>query len=227
MDGCREDVLWCGACFLVFPRQTPHRFPPPPQDAFLERHGVKLGFMSAFVKAAGAALQYVPAVNGVIDGGDIIYREVCVWGCVWGGYVCVCAVRGPRGGVVWWRHVCGGGGGRGQEAALLLAPFSAPLLTPPPHLTPPHSPCTPPPPPPPPLPSIVLRHLGGGVHPQGPRRAGAAQRRPNELRRRGEGACVWGGGGGTGGAAVAMDGVWEGVSVEGERWARWVLLACT
>lgn len=47
---------------------------PPPQDAFLERHGVKLGFMSAFVKAAGAALQYVPAVNGVIDGSDIIYR---------------------------------------------------------------------------------------------------------------------------------------------------------
>ncbi len=45
-----------------------------PQDAFLERHGVKLGFMSAFVKAAGAALQYVPAVNGVIDGNDIIYR---------------------------------------------------------------------------------------------------------------------------------------------------------
>jgi 2-oxoglutarate dehydrogenase E2 component (dihydrolipoamide succinyltransferase) len=31
--------------------------------------------MSAFVKAAGAALQYVPAVNGVIDGNDIIYRD--------------------------------------------------------------------------------------------------------------------------------------------------------
>ncbi|KAI7838140.1 hypothetical protein COHA_008071 [Chlorella ohadii] len=45
------------------------------KDAFLERHGVKLGFMSAFVKAAGAALQYVPAVNGVIDGNDIIYRD--------------------------------------------------------------------------------------------------------------------------------------------------------
>lgn len=50
--------------------------PPIKQDAFLERHGVKLGFMSAFVKAAGAALQYVPAVNGVIDGNDIIYRCV-------------------------------------------------------------------------------------------------------------------------------------------------------
>lgn len=45
------------------------------KDAFLERHGVKLGFMSAFVKAAGAALQYVPAVNGVIDGDNIIYRD--------------------------------------------------------------------------------------------------------------------------------------------------------
>jgi 2-oxoglutarate dehydrogenase E2 component (dihydrolipoamide succinyltransferase) len=52
------------------------------QDAFLERHGVKLGFMSAFVKAAGAALQYVPAVNGVIDGNEIIYRwaERGAWG---------------------------------------------------------------------------------------------------------------------------------------------------
>lgn len=45
------------------------------KDAFLERHGVKLGFMSAFVKAAGAALQYVPSVNGVIDNNEIIYRE--------------------------------------------------------------------------------------------------------------------------------------------------------
>jgi 2-oxoacid dehydrogenases acyltransferase (catalytic domain) len=45
-----------------------------PQDVFAERHGVKLGFMSAFVKAAAAALKEVPAVNGVIDGTDIIYR---------------------------------------------------------------------------------------------------------------------------------------------------------
>ena len=35
-----------------------------PQDAFFEKHGVKLGFMSAFVKASGYALQEVPAVNG-------------------------------------------------------------------------------------------------------------------------------------------------------------------
>lgn len=45
------------------------------KDEFLERHGVKLGFMSAFVKASVNALQYVPAVNGVIDGDEIIYRE--------------------------------------------------------------------------------------------------------------------------------------------------------
>lgn len=45
------------------------------KDAFVEKHGVKLGFMSAFVKAAANALQLVPAVNGVIDGDDIIYRD--------------------------------------------------------------------------------------------------------------------------------------------------------
>ena len=41
---------------------------PRPQDEFLETHGCKLGFMSAFVKAAATALQEVPAVNAVIDG---------------------------------------------------------------------------------------------------------------------------------------------------------------
>ncbi|KAF8061067.1 dihydrolipoyllysine-residue succinyltransferase component of 2-oxoglutarate dehydrogenase complex 2 [Scenedesmus sp. PABB004] len=45
------------------------------KDAFFERHGVKLGFMSAFVKASAAALADVPAVNAVIDGSDIIYRD--------------------------------------------------------------------------------------------------------------------------------------------------------
>jgi len=47
------------------------------QDAFLEKHGVKLGFMSAFVKASAEALMAIPAVNGVIDGTDIIYRDYC------------------------------------------------------------------------------------------------------------------------------------------------------
>ncbi|GAB2231590.1 hypothetical protein Drorol1_Dr00010599 [Drosera rotundifolia] len=45
------------------------------KDAFLEKHGVKLGFMSGFVKAAVSALQSQPVVNAVIDGDDIIYRD--------------------------------------------------------------------------------------------------------------------------------------------------------
>ncbi|XP_041003113.1 dihydrolipoyllysine-residue succinyltransferase component of 2-oxoglutarate dehydrogenase complex 2, mitochondrial-like [Juglans microcarpa x Juglans regia] len=45
------------------------------KDAFLEKHGVKLGLMSGFVKAAVTALQNQPIVNAVIDGDDIIYRD--------------------------------------------------------------------------------------------------------------------------------------------------------
>jgi 2-oxoglutarate dehydrogenase E2 component (dihydrolipoamide succinyltransferase) len=45
------------------------------KDAFLEKYGVKLGFMSAFVKAASLALSEVPAVNAVIDGDEIVYRD--------------------------------------------------------------------------------------------------------------------------------------------------------
>eukprot|EP01139_Manchomonas_bermudensis_P024225 Amastigsp_a842237_113.p2 type:complete len:219 gc:universal Amastigsp_a842237_113:739-83(-) len=45
------------------------------KDAFAAKHGVKLGFMSAFVKAAAAALQKQPIVNAVIDGSDIVYRD--------------------------------------------------------------------------------------------------------------------------------------------------------
>jgi len=45
------------------------------KDAFLEKHGVKLGFMSGFVKGAVSALQSQPTVNAVIDGDDIIYRD--------------------------------------------------------------------------------------------------------------------------------------------------------
>jgi len=49
------------------------------KDAFIEKHGVKLGFMSAFVTAATAALREVPAVNAVIDGDtkEIVYRDYC------------------------------------------------------------------------------------------------------------------------------------------------------
>lgn len=45
------------------------------QDAFLKKHGIKLGFMSAFVKAACYALQDQPVVNAVIDENEIIYRD--------------------------------------------------------------------------------------------------------------------------------------------------------
>ncbi|XP_073286980.1 dihydrolipoyllysine-residue succinyltransferase component of 2-oxoglutarate dehydrogenase complex 2, mitochondrial-like [Primulina huaijiensis] len=45
------------------------------KDTFLEKHGVKLGLMSGFVKAAISALQKQPIVNAVIDGDDIIYRD--------------------------------------------------------------------------------------------------------------------------------------------------------
>ncbi|CAL0317469.1 unnamed protein product [Lupinus luteus] len=45
------------------------------KDAFVEKHGVKLGLMSGFIKAAVNALQYQPIVNAVIDGDDIIYRD--------------------------------------------------------------------------------------------------------------------------------------------------------
>jgi 2-oxoglutarate dehydrogenase E2 component (dihydrolipoamide succinyltransferase) len=49
------------------------------KDDFEKVHGVKLGFMSAFVKAATLALQEVPAVNAVIDNktNEIIYRNYC------------------------------------------------------------------------------------------------------------------------------------------------------
>eukprot|EP00892_Ulva_mutabilis_P009989 jgi/Ulvmu1/7362/UM036_0022.1 len=45
------------------------------KDAFLEAHGVKLGFMSAFAKAASSALEMVPAVNAVIDNNETVYRD--------------------------------------------------------------------------------------------------------------------------------------------------------
>jgi 2-oxoglutarate dehydrogenase E2 component (dihydrolipoamide succinyltransferase) len=45
------------------------------QDDFTAKHGVKLGFMSFFVKACVAALKDVPAVNAEIDGTDIIYKN--------------------------------------------------------------------------------------------------------------------------------------------------------
>ena len=45
------------------------------KEAFEKKHGVKLGFMSFFVKAAIVALKEIPAVNGEIDGEDIVYKN--------------------------------------------------------------------------------------------------------------------------------------------------------
>ena len=61
------------------------------KDKFEKEHGVKLGFMSFFVKAAIAALKRYPLINASIDGKDIIYH----------GYFDIgIAVGSPRGLVV-------------------------------------------------------------------------------------------------------------------------------
>ncbi len=61
------------------------------KEKFEKEHGVKLGFMSFFVKAAIAALKKFPLVNASIDGNDIIYH---------GYYDVGIAVGSPRGLVV-------------------------------------------------------------------------------------------------------------------------------
>jgi 2-oxoglutarate dehydrogenase E2 component (dihydrolipoamide succinyltransferase) len=45
------------------------------REAFEKKHGVRLGFMSIFVKAAIVALKEIPGVNAEIDGDDIIYKN--------------------------------------------------------------------------------------------------------------------------------------------------------
>jgi 2-oxoglutarate dehydrogenase E2 component (dihydrolipoamide succinyltransferase) len=61
------------------------------QDKFEKEHGVKLGFMSFFVKAAVAALKRYPVLNASVDGNDIVYH----------GYFDIgIAVGSPRGLVV-------------------------------------------------------------------------------------------------------------------------------
>jgi 2-oxoglutarate dehydrogenase E2 component (dihydrolipoamide succinyltransferase) len=45
------------------------------KELFEKRHGVKLGFMSFFVKAAIQALREIPAVNAEIDGEEIVYKN--------------------------------------------------------------------------------------------------------------------------------------------------------
>lgn len=61
------------------------------KDAFKEKHGVGLGFMSFFTKACTNALKQFPAVNGMIDGTDLIYHNYADVGV---------AVSTPRGLVV-------------------------------------------------------------------------------------------------------------------------------
>lgn len=45
------------------------------QDRFVEKHGVKLGFMSLFAKACAQSLMEMPGVNAIIDGEDLIYHD--------------------------------------------------------------------------------------------------------------------------------------------------------
>jgi 2-oxoglutarate dehydrogenase E2 component (dihydrolipoamide succinyltransferase) len=47
------------------------------KDKFKEKHGVGLGFMSFFTKAVCVALKEYPAVNGSIDGEEIVYNDYC------------------------------------------------------------------------------------------------------------------------------------------------------
>ena len=55
------------------------------RDAFHEKHGVKLGFMSFFAKAACEALRRYPSVNAEIRGNNVIYRNYCDVGIAIGG----------------------------------------------------------------------------------------------------------------------------------------------
>lgn len=55
------------------------------KQSFVDAHGVKLGFMSFFLKATVSALQAFPAVNAEIDGDDILYKEYYNIGVAVGG----------------------------------------------------------------------------------------------------------------------------------------------
>ena len=61
------------------------------KEGFERRHGVRLGFMSFFAKAAVQALRRFPAVNARIEDGAIVYHDYCDVGV---------AVGSPRGLVV-------------------------------------------------------------------------------------------------------------------------------
>ena len=54
-------------------------------EEFQKKHGIKLGFMSFFVKAASEALSEIPEVNARIDGDDIVYQNFYDIGVAIGG----------------------------------------------------------------------------------------------------------------------------------------------
>jgi 2-oxoglutarate dehydrogenase E2 component (dihydrolipoamide succinyltransferase) len=55
------------------------------KDVFLQRHGIKLGFMSFFVKAVVEALKAFPLVNAEVRGSDIVYKDYFDIGVAVGG----------------------------------------------------------------------------------------------------------------------------------------------
>jgi 2-oxoglutarate dehydrogenase E2 component (dihydrolipoamide succinyltransferase) len=55
------------------------------QDAFQTRYGIKLGFMSFFVKASIEALKLVPQINAEVRGHDVVYRNYYDIGIAVGG----------------------------------------------------------------------------------------------------------------------------------------------
>ena len=55
------------------------------KDAFEKKHGVRLGFMSFFVRACVSALKEFPAVNAEIDGDEIVYKHFVHMGIAVGG----------------------------------------------------------------------------------------------------------------------------------------------
>ena len=55
------------------------------KDQFLKKHGVKLGFMSFFAKAAVESLKRFPAVNSQVQGTNILWRDYCDIGIAIGG----------------------------------------------------------------------------------------------------------------------------------------------
>lgn len=55
------------------------------KDAFEKKHGIRLGFMSFFVKAAVAALKEIPEVNASIEGDEIVYKRFYDIGVAVGG----------------------------------------------------------------------------------------------------------------------------------------------